>query len=145
MPGVPFDQAYTTVPFQRDRAIILLTDGEQVGGNGDAYKGRFGSGTIAGKNTDAAHGTITVGGTGMPNNLDNRLRQLALNVKGEGIKLYVIGFDLAGNAAALSLLNEIASAPDSTGSYFFNAPSAADLQAAFAQIAAQLSALRLSM
>jgi Flp pilus assembly protein TadG len=141
MPGVPFDQAVPSVPFARDRAIILLTDGAQVGGNGDAYKGRFGSGEIAGDNTDPAHGTIATGN----NNLDNRLRQLALNVKAEGIKLYVIGFDLENNPDELAMLAEIATPPDVTGSYFFNAPSAAELQAAFAQIASQLTSLRLSM
>ena len=59
MPGQPFDQGLVTTPFQRDRYIILVTDGAQVGGNGDSYKGRFGSGENAGDNTDAAHGTIS--------------------------------------------------------------------------------------
>ncbi|MGE0118596.1 MAG: pilus assembly protein TadG-related protein [Dongiaceae bacterium] len=161
-PGVPFTQAVTTVPFQRTRAIILLTDGEQVGGAGDAYKGRFGFNEGAGTNDDAAHGTISVlqsvddntppvaqGGTAITvqNNLNNRLKKLADNVKAEGIKLYVIGFDLDGaqHADALQLLNEIASDPDENGEYFFNAPDPEDLESVFAQIAASLSTLRLSM
>lgn len=145
MPGQPFDEAVATVPFPRTRAIILLTDGEHQGSNGDAYKGRFGPGVGAGTTTNAAHGMITVNGASLNNNLNNRLRQLALNVKAEGIKLYVIGFDLAGNATALTLLDEIASDPDENGEYFFNAPTVAALHAAFEQIAVSLSALRLSM
>jgi Flp pilus assembly protein TadG len=144
MPGVPFTQAVETVPFKRIRAIILLTDGEQVGGNGDAYKGRFGSGTGAGTNTNAAHGEIDYRGDMVQNNLNNRLRVLADNVKEEGIKLYVIAFNLAGNTTALDLLEEIASAPDESGEYFFDAPDPSDLESVFAQIAASLSSLRLS-
>ncbi len=94
MPGVPFDQGLATVPFKRLSAIVILTDGAQVGGIGDAYKGRFGLQEGAGTNDDPDHGTITVGGVSVQNNLNNRARQLAENIKSEGIRLYVIGFDL---------------------------------------------------
>ena len=79
------------------------------------------------------------------NNLDNRARQLAENIRNEGIKLYVIGFDLAGNTHALTFLQSIASAPDENGNYFFDAPNPSDLDAVFKQIAASLSNLRISM
>jgi len=144
MPGVPFTEAVPTVPFPRTRAIVLLTDGEHQGGNGDAYMGRFGSGTGAGTTTNAAHGMITVGGTSVNNNLNNRLKLLAEHVRAEGIKLYVIGFDLAGNTTALNLLQAIATPEDGKGPYFYNAPTAADLQVAFRRIAASLSKLRIS-
>jgi len=81
MPGVPFDEAVATVPFPRTRAIILLTDGEQVGGPGDAYKGRFGFDVGAGLNDNTGHGKVRVNGTLVQNNLDNRARQLATNIK----------------------------------------------------------------
>jgi Flp pilus assembly protein TadG len=145
MPGVPFDQAVVTVPFKRTRAIILLTDGEQVGGPGDAYKGRFGFDTGAGLNDDAGHGKVKVASVLVQNNLDNRARQLAENIRNEGIKLYVIGFDLAGNTHALTFLQSIASSPDENGVYFFDAPSPSDLDGVFKQIAASLSNLRISM
>jgi Flp pilus assembly protein TadG len=145
MPGVPFNQGLTTVPFKRTRAIIILTDGEQVGGAGDAYKARFGFQEGAGINNDVDHGTITVKGVNVQNNLDNRSRQLAENIKNEGIKLYVIGFDLAGNTHALTFLQDLASPPDENGVYFFDAPSPSDLDAVFKQIAASLSNLRISM
>jgi Flp pilus assembly protein TadG len=145
MPGVPFDQAVVTVPFKRTRAIIILTDGEQVGGAGDAYKARFGFQEGAGINDDPDHGTIKVKGVNVQNNLDNRARQLAENIKNEGIKLYVIGFDLAGNTHALTFLQDLASPADENGAYFFDAPSPSDLDAVFKQIAASLSNLRISM
>jgi len=160
MPGAPFDQGLVTTPFQRDRYIILVTDGAQVGGNGDAYKGRFGSGENAGDNTDPAHGTITapveaagwVYGDPVPsmtttnNNLDNRLRQLGRNVRDEGIKLYVIGFDLADHPADLRLLASIASPPDGESpAYFYQADTAADLQDALTEISSRLTDVRLSM
>jgi len=145
MPGVPFNEAVPTVPFKRIRAIVILTDGEQVGGAGDAYKGRFGFQEGAGTNDDPDHGTILVGGVAKQNNLDNRARQLAENIKAEGIRLYVIGFDLAGNTHALTFLQDLASPADQNGVYFFNAPSPSDLDSVFKQIAASLSNLRVSM
>ncbi len=145
MPGAPFNEAVVTTPFPRIRAIILLTDGAQVGGNGDAYKGRFGQGEGAGTNTNAVHGQINVGGTNVQNNLNSRFLKLAENIKSEGIRLYTIGFDLASNPVALNLLDVAASDPDDTGEYFFNAPTTQDLEDAFKQIAASLTNLRLSM
>jgi Flp pilus assembly protein TadG len=151
MPGVPFNEALVTTPFPRRRAIVLLTDGAQVGGNGDAYKGRFGSGEGAGTNTMAIHGNISysvwdgtaqVDQTGH-NNLNNRARWLAKNIRDEGIEIFVIGLDLADNATALDFLEDIASSPK--GDHFFNAPSSADLEEIFAQIAASLSTVHLSM
>jgi hypothetical protein len=160
MPGEPFNQAYVTTPFQRDRYIILITDGAQVGGNGDAYKGRFGSGENAGDNTDSAHGTISApvesgswvygdpipGFTTTNNNLDNRLRILARNVKNEGIKLYIIGFDLADHPAELRMLSALASPPDGDSpQYFFAATTGQDLKDALKTIASRLTDVRLSM
>lgn len=159
MPGEPFNQAYVTTPFQRDRYIILITDGAQVGGNGDAYKGRFGSGENAGDNTDAAHGTISspvesgtwAYGDPIPsftttnNNLDNRLRILARNVKDEGIKLYIIGFDLADHPNELRMLAAMASPPDGDSpQYFFAAETGQDLKDALKTIASRLTDVRLS-
>ena len=159
MPGEPFNQAVVTTPFQRDRYIILITDGAQVGGNGDAYKGRFGSGENAGDNTDAAHGTISAPvesgswayGDPIPsftttnNNLDNRLRVLARNVKDDGIKLYIIGFDLADHPNELRMLSALASPPDGDSpQYFFAAETGQDLKDALRTIASRLTDVRLS-
>jgi hypothetical protein len=143
MPGVPFDQAVADVPFDRQRAIVLLTDGEIVGGNGDAYMGRFGSGTAAGTNTNATHGFLP-SPPDLPNtynNLNNRLLRLAANVKAEGIKLYVIQFD-NNTPALVSLLSATATEPNEP--YYYLAPTEEELQDAFEAIAANLSKLRIS-
>jgi hypothetical protein len=67
-------------------------------------------------------------------------------VRAEGIKLYVIGFDLSGadHTDELALLQSIATPEDGKGPYFYNAPTATELQAAFKAIAASLSKLRIS-
>jgi len=151
MPGEPFNEALVSTPFPRDRYIILVTDGAQFGGNGDAYKGRFGYGEIAGDNLNAAHGNISAPNNAgvigsRNNNLDNRLRQLARNIKDEGIKLYVIGFGLAGNQDELEMLEGVASAPDGDSpAYFFAAETGQDLQDALALISARMTNVRLSM
>ena len=140
MPGEPFAQALATVPFPRQRAIVLLTDGENHGGNGDAYKGRFGAGTAAG--TNIQHGDMPPpDAPGTKNNFNNRLVRLATNVKAMGIKLFVIQFDNT-NPTLTALLQSVASEPNAP--YYFNAPTAAQLQAAFQEIANNLSNLRLS-
>jgi hypothetical protein len=137
------------VPFLRDRYIILVTDGAQFGGNGDAYKGRFGQGEIAGDNTNTAHGTISAPNdagvvANRQNNLDNRLRRLARNVRDEGIKLYVIGFGLAGNQDELDMLQGIASPPENGVTYFYAAETGADLRNALQEISSRLTDVRLS-
>jgi Flp pilus assembly protein TadG len=143
MPGAPFAEAVETLPFPRQRAIVLLTDGENNGGNGDAYKGRFGSGTAAGTTTNAAHGYLPSppDAVNTRNNLNNRLKRLAANVKAMGIALYVIQFD-EDSPTLTALLSSVATEPNAP--YYFNAPTVAELQSAFQQIAANLSKLRLS-
>ena len=143
MPGQPFDNAVPTVPFKRTRAIVLLTDGELfIGSDGDAYKGRFGYHEIAGTNTDPAHGQISYRGNMVQNNLDNRLKVMADNMKTDGIKIYIVAFNIS-NQYDLDRLRPVASEP--TNEYFFEAPTASDLEGVFKQIAASLTNLRLSM
>jgi Flp pilus assembly protein TadG len=144
MPGAPFDEAVETVPFPRQRAIVLLTDGEIVGGSGDAYGGRFGSGSGAGTTTNSAHGFMPSppAAASTRNNLNNRLKQLAANVKAQGIKLYVIQFDNTSSTLT-NLLKAVATEPNAP--YYYNAPTVEELKAAFNEIASNLSKLRLSM
>ncbi|MDY0883287.1 pilus assembly protein TadG-related protein [Dongia soli] len=146
MPGAPFNDALTDEEvankFPRNRAIVLLTDGETVGGNGDAYKGYFGSGTQAGTNT--SHGMLSAEGDYWPankqNSLNNRLLKLAAKIKGpSAARIYVIQFRSTANTA---LLQSVASGKDAP--YFFNAADPDELRNAFRQIAADLSTLRLT-
>lgn len=122
-PQSPFTEAELNPPYRRQQAIVLLTDGENVGGSGDGYKGVFGLSSTARPDMDA------------------RLRLLAANIKASGVILYVIQFANSGTVLQ-ALLQEVASGPDAP--YYHNAPDAAALQAAFHEIANNLSELRLS-
>lgn len=124
MPDAPFTEADANPDHELQRAIVLLTDGENYGGIGDGYKAAFGQGSAA-------------GGNGM----DARLRQLATNIKSSGVVLYVIQF--ANNGTALqTLLKSVASGPESP--FYHYAPDDAALRAVFREIANDLSELRLS-
>lgn len=124
MPDAPYTEAVADPDYDLQRAIVLLTDGQNFGGVGDGYKRVFGSGSSAG-----------------PDGMDDRLRLLSTNIKSAGVVLYVIQF--ANNGTALqTLLKEVASGPDSP--FYHYAPDDAALRAVFREIANDLSELRLS-
>lgn len=141
MPGSPYNQARASVPFNRTQAIVLLTDGANTGNNGDAYKGVFGP--DAGAGTTNKHGKLSDGAS--DNNLNNRLKELAANIKGadpdKGVKIYVVQYD-EPSATLQALLQSVATEPGAP--YYYQANDAAALQTAFQKIAASLSVLRLS-
>jgi Flp pilus assembly protein TadG len=145
MPGDPFDEAKVNPPFQRAQAIVFMTDGQNFGGNGDAYHGWFGSGESAG--TTTAKGNITQpDGTSVKNNLNNRLLQIAQKIKGTNpldptsVKIYVIQYQ-EDNPDLFALLQSVATQPQAP--YYYFAPDPASLASIFDQIAASLSALRI--
>ncbi len=122
-PAAPWNQADPNPPYRRQQAIVLLTDGENVGGYGDGYKAAFGINSAAQASMDA------------------RLRLLAQNAKSAGVTIYVIQF-ANNNSAMQALLKEVATSPDKP---FYNyAPNAATLQTVFREVANNLSELRLS-
>lgn len=123
MPGAPYTEAEADPEYELQRAIVLLTDGQNVGGNGGGYKRVFGG-----------------GGAG-ENGMDDRLRLLSTNIKSDGVVLYVIQF--ANNGTDLqTLLQEVASGPGSP--FYHYAPDSTALRAVFREIANDLSELRLS-
>lgn len=119
----PYNQSEENPTGRRRQAIVLLTDGANVGGSGDGYKGVFGLGSSA-----------------RPA-MDSRLRQLAANIKASGVYIYAIQF---GNddSGMQDLLEEIATKP--TAPYYNYAPDSATLQTVFQEVANHLSSLRLS-
>jgi len=158
MPGAPFNEAVVSPPFQRAQAIVFMTDGQSVGGNGDAYHGWFGEGE--GAASTSAFGTMklpvydaacNLSYSNVNNNLSNRMLSMATQIKGcdtqkggpgQGpIKIYVIQYQQAGQADLTALLSQVATKP--TSPYFFQANNGAALKDAFTQIGASLSALRL--
>lgn len=139
MPGAPFNQAKVSVPFKRTQAIVLLSDGANTGYNGDAYKAVFGHKESAG--TTTGNGTLP---NGKPNNMNNRLLELAAKIKGanpaQGVKIFVVQYE-ESDPALKTLLKQVATEPNAP--YYFFAPGATELKNAFKQIAAALSVLRL--
>lgn len=140
MAGEPFNEAKASTPFTRTQAIVFLTDGQITGQNGDAYKGVFGPDNGAG--TTSKHGKIS--GT-TNNNLNERLKKLAANIKGadpaKGVKIYVVQYD-EPSTALKALLQTVATEPGAP--YYYQANDSAALQSAFKKIAASLSVLRLA-
>lgn len=122
-PGEPFDDAVAFPTGFHERAIVLLTDGEQQGTSNDGYDRAFGSGTSAGAGMDA------------------RLRAIAANIKAGGVKIYVIQF-FFNDTDLQNLLKDIASGRKEP--YYHFAPNGAALNKAFKEIADDLSALRIS-
>ena len=123
-PGAPFDEADPNPKGNHQRAIVLLTDGEQVGRNEDAYDRVFGDGSAAG-----------------PGGQDDRLRDLAANIKAQGVRIFAIQFYHDSGPLA-ALMKEIASG--NTAPYYHFAPDGEALQDAFKEVADELSALRIS-
>ena len=123
-PGVPFDEADPNPSGLHERAIVLLTDGEQWGGEADGYDEQFGGGSGA-------------GGAGM----DARLLAVAANAKAGGVKIYVIQF-ANGSGSLRALLEQVATEPHAPFYHF--APTASELNKVFKKIGDDLSALRIS-
>ncbi len=123
-PGEPFADADPFPTGLHERAIVLLTDGEQYGGTRDGYNRFFGSGTSAG-----------AGG------MNDRLLAVAESVKNSGIKIYVIQFYF-DDGPLQTLLRQVASKPKAP--YYHFAPNGEALNTAFEEIADDLSALRIS-
>jgi Flp pilus assembly protein TadG len=122
-PAAPWNEADPNPLYRRQQAIVLLTDGENVGGYGDGYKATFGVNSAAQSAMDA------------------RTRLLAQNIKASGVVLYVIQF-ANNNSAMQALLKNVATGPDKP--YYNYAPDAATLQQVFREVANNLSELRLS-
>lgn len=122
-PPAPFTEALEDPEVERTRAIVLLTDGAQVGGNGDAYKGVLGIGSSARAKMDA------------------RLRILSDEVKSSGIVIYTVQFAYE-NSSLQTLMKDVASGPNSP--YYHFAPDKDSLQTIFLEVANHVSELRLS-
>lgn len=121
-PAAPFSESNSATQTTQ-QAIVLLTDGQNNAGYGDAYNAAFGNGSA--------------GEPGM----DARLKLLAANVKAAGIDIYVVQEGSVSNALK-TLLQGVAT--QANAPYYFYAPDATTLNSAFQQIADHLSSLRLS-
>ena len=123
-PGEPFPDADPNPRGGHRRAIVLLTDGEHHGYIGDAYNGTFGVGHKAG-----------------PNGLNQRLLDLADQIKAQGVEIYVIQY-LYHSSGLAGLLQDVAS--DRNAPYYYFAPDGHSLNDIFQEVANHLSDLRVS-
>lgn len=124
-PAAPFSEAVENPTYDRDQAIVLMTDGINCPNWGDGYKRVFGSCS----NNSARQ------------KMDARLRKLAANIKEQGILIYAIQF-VDSDAEQIALMKDIATAPEAP--YYYYAPTSGALKTAFREIANHLSELRLS-
>ena len=132
----PYSESDANPAGPRIQAIVIMTDGDNMGGQGDAYKEAFGAGATA-------QGNLT-------NNkrLDWRATQIAANIKATSnppaneVRIYAIQLGDPPSAEQEAVMKAIATSPDPP--YYFYAPDAPTLQSAFQQIADNLSQLRLS-
>ena len=122
MPEAPFSN--DTPPEEAPRrAIVLLTDGEHCGGNGDAYKDKLG------------------GCDGSRAELNARLRTLATRIKAQDIEIYAIQFANGGGDLE-DLMKDVASSRQAP--YYQFAPDAAALDGAFQRIGDELTSMHIS-
>jgi hypothetical protein len=121
MPVAPFTEGVPPADGRFTRAIVLLTDGQNFGGAGDGYKAVFGLGLTA----EAA--------------MNQRLLELADNIKASGELIYTIQF---GDEGTVGLMQAVATKP--TAPFYHFAPDSAALSLIFAEIATHLSELRVS-
>ncbi len=114
--SAPFEEANDNLGVQRDKIIVMMTDGS---------------------NTRAASGKTHESKS--RNKADRKTQALCTAIKGEKIQVYTIAYEI-DKSQTRRLLEGCASGSD----MYFDAKNAADLNAAFADIAANLSTLRLT-
>lgn len=114
--NAPFIEADTKEKFERDRFIVMMTDGANTRANSGGY-----------------HDSTN------RNKADKATESLCTAIKGSDIQIYSIAYEIK-KTKTRRLLEGCAS----DTSMYFNAQNAGDLSQAFAEIAANLSTLRLT-
>jgi Flp pilus assembly protein TadG len=120
----PFEHTIST-EYTPDRAIVLMTDGENCAEYGDGYKTVFG----------------LCSSSSARDKMNARAEKLAANIKATGVVIYVVQF-VDASSALKAFLKKVASGPDAP--YYYYAPDPTTLKGAFHEIANHLSELRLS-
>ena len=134
-PGEPFTQGKVYDDPEVNKAIVLLTDGQNVLGTRNNHNRSY----------YTAYGYLSEGRLGTTSKsaaqamLDPRTLEVCENIKAEGIRLYTITFQVSSDSTR-DLMEECATSP----ALYFNSPSNEELQTVFQAIARDLSNLRLS-
>lgn len=134
-PSIPFSEGAPYNDPDVNKAIILLTDGENVVGTLSNHNGsRY---TAYGYLAEGRMGT-TSGATALAR-MDQKTLEICNNIKDVGVRLYTITFQVNGNETR-ELMEQCATSP----ALYFDSPSNEELQLTFQAIARDLSNLRLS-
>jgi len=135
-PGIPFTEGAAYDDTDVVKAIILLTDGENMvsGGMGTHNRSQY-----------SAYGYARSGHLGATSGwqaeemLDSKTAQLCTNIKAQGIRLYTITFQLS-DGPIKDLMRDCATEP----AMYYDSPSNAELETVFEDIAKGLNDLRIS-
>jgi hypothetical protein len=135
-PTAPYTEGAQYDDGKTQKVMILMTDGENTVSSQSTMNGSMYS----------AFGYLSQGRLGTTSStskaeqkLDSMLTDICTNMKEKKIRIYTIGFQISSN----NVLNLLKACATDT-SMFYNSPSTASLQTAFASIATDLSNLRLS-
>jgi len=128
-PTAPFTEGHAYDDEDFNKAIVLMTDGENV----------------MSSSVYTAYGYLSAGKLGTTSNtskaiqeLDKRTTQVCDNIKAAGVTIYTITFQV-GSSDVRDLMEDCASEPDN----YFDSPSDAELESAFRAIGQELSNLRI--
>ncbi len=136
--GVPSDRPFNNGTLNNYKAVIILTDGDNVF-NGCSGTFCRGSSTPFGYLGDGRVGS-TVSSTAV-SALDSKVTQVCDNMRAQGYMLYAVMFDLpAGSSSTRTLFSNCVG----DSSHFFDVVDSAQLQSALQTIALDLTKLRLS-
>lgn len=134
-PEEPFTQGGEYNDPEVNKAVILLTDGENVLGTRNNHNRSY----------YTAYGYLAEGRLGTTSKsaaqamLDPKTLDVCENIKAEGVRLYTITFQVSSSSTQ-DMMEECATSP----ALYFNSPSNEELQLVFQAIARDLSNLRLS-
>jgi Flp pilus assembly protein TadG len=134
-PGEPFRQGGEYNDPEVNKAIILLTDGENVLGTRNNHNRSYY--TAYGYLSEGRLGTTSK--SGAQAELNPRTLDVCDNIKDEGVRLYTITFQVSSSSTQ-NMMEECATSP----ALYFDSPSNQELERVFQAIARDLSNLRLS-
>ena len=140
-PTMPFDQGRSYEDEELLKAMIILTDGDNVldGQNNHNYSVYSSFGYVA----EGRLGSNTYSDSTLTDRLDDKLEDTCEYARGLGIRVYTITFKVSGSDTR-TLMEECASKGDSGDPLYWDSPSTSELNNAFRAIARDLVDLRLS-
>lgn len=134
-PGAPYTEGTSYDDPEYTKAVILLTDGENVLGTRNNHNRSYY--TAYGYLAEGRLGTTSK--SGAQARLDPKTLEVCENIKAEGVRLYTITFQVSSSSTR-RMMEECATDP----ALYFNSPSNEELQRVFEAIARDLSNLRIS-